>query len=84
LDDASGSKALKAFLQSEGFIDAEVLHDGWLVRNLRVYSLEKNWLSNLKKFGYCTIEFVGFPYHVIPKEERTSEQYCFIKGLYDD
>ena len=83
-DDASKTKDIKEFLHSEDFIDAEVLHDDWLVRDLRVYRLENNWLSNLKKFGYCTIEFVGFPYHVISKEERTQEQYWFIKSLFDD
>ena len=82
--DEFGSKGFKQFLYSEGFQDAEVLHEDWFVKDLRVYRLEKNWLVNLKKFGYCTIEFVGFPYHVIPKSEQTPEQYWFIKRLFDD
>jgi len=79
-----GTQGLKNFLFTEHFIDADVLHEDWFVRDLRVYRLEDNWRNNLKKYGYCTIEFVGFPYHVIPKAEQTPEQYWFIKRLFDD
>ena len=78
------TQGLKNFLFTEGFTDADVLHEDWFVRDLRVYRLEDNWRNNLKKYGYCTIEFVGFPYHVIPKAEQTPEQYWFIKRLFDD
>jgi hypothetical protein len=82
--DEFGSSGLKSFLFSEGFADAEVLHENWFVKDLRVYRLEDNYLNNLRTYGYCTIEFVGFPYHVIPKSEQTPEQYWFIKRLFDD
>ena len=82
--DEFGSKGFKLFLYSENFIDAEVLHEDWFVCDLKVYRLEENWLSNLRNYDYCTIEFVGFPYHVIPKSEQTPEQYWFIKRLFDD
>ena len=82
--DEFGTSGLKSFLFSEGFTDADVLHEDWFVRDLRVYRLEENWRHNLKTYGYCTIEFVGFPYHVIPKSEQTPEQYYFIKRLFDD
>lgn len=77
-------RQLKDYLVEYGFIDADVLHEDWFVYYHSVYKLEEQWRVNLKKFGYCTLEFVGYPYHVIPKSEQTQEQYYFIKRLFDD
>lgn len=77
-------RQLKNYLVEYGFVDADVLHEDWFVYYHSVYRLEEQWLSNLREFGYCTLEFAGHPCHVIPKAEQTSEQYQFIKRLFDD
>ena len=77
-------RQLKDYLVEYGFVDADILHEDWLAYYHSIYKLEEQWRSNLKQFGYCILEFVGYPYHVIPKSEQTSEQYYFIKRLFDD
>lgn len=72
------------YLLSYGFLDADVLNDKWLAYDRKIYKLEANWRNSLKQYGFFTIEFVGYPYHVIDKGEMTGEKYYFIKRLFDD
>ena len=78
------SRDIRQFLVEYGFVDADVLHEDWFASGTKIYGLEDGWRSTLKDYGYCMLYFVGFPYHVIPKGEQTSDQYFFIKRLFDD
>lgn len=77
-------KDLLKFLTTDfEFIDASVLHERWLVCGYRVYEYPENWRESVVKYGFFTITFVGHLEHVIPRNERTTEQHFFIKNIFE-
>lgn len=81
----SGSEMnITSFLKAEGFRDADILHEDWLERWEKIYSLDEGWRKSLRENGYCTIGFVGFPCHVIPQDRLSAAQRFFIKRTFND
>ena len=78
LDPIDAIKLLDKF----GFVDASILHDEWFAKDGSIYQLD-GWKKTLTEHGYFILSFVGYPYHVIDKDKLTSEQYFFIKNLFE-
>ena len=78
------SKFLKDYLESEGFVDAQVLDDNWYVYRYSVYKLPIDWQKQIRDYHFITLDFVGNAWHVIPRNQQTCSQYSFIKSIYDD
>ena len=77
-------KFLKEYLESEGFVDAQVLEDNWYVYRYSVYKLPIDWQKQIRDYHFITLDFVGNAWHVIPRNQQTCSQYSFIKSIYDD
>ena len=82
--DNTNEKKLVKFLTTDfEFIDASVLHERWLVCGYRVYEYPADWRKSVRENGFFVITFVGHLEHVIPRNERTTEQHFFIKHIFE-